>query len=311
MSKPLGIEVWRGGVNPWECDWMGHVNVRFYVAALEEALAAFAARLGMEDAFTAIAGATLAVRDHHIRFHRECKASDLIYMTAGVLEAGTSDAQFLFTLWHQKDHQVSATFLVRVTHVTAGDERPFPWPALARTKMQALIVQAPDFALPRGVTDQPMGAGASLERADELGLMHLTSGVVMPRDADVFGRMNSQVFIGRVSDGVAGLVGDFRNTVAEHAARMPERVGGAVLENRLSYFRMPRVGDRFVIRSGAYDLDLRTQALFHWMLDPRTGQAWGVAAARAIVFDLDARKIIPVSPAADAILRPKLVSLDL
>ena len=29
---PGGLEVWRGGVNTWECDEMGHLNVRFYVA---------------------------------------------------------------------------------------------------------------------------------------------------------------------------------------------------------------------------------------------------------------------------------------
>ena len=27
-----GVEVWRGGVNLWECDQMGHLNVRFYAA---------------------------------------------------------------------------------------------------------------------------------------------------------------------------------------------------------------------------------------------------------------------------------------
>jgi acyl-CoA thioester hydrolase len=308
MTQPLGIEVWRGGVNTWECDWMGHFNVRFYVAALEESLASLAAQLGMEEAFAVSAGATLLVRDHHIRFHREARAGDLIYMTAGALEMDETDARFLFVLWHQKDHQPCASFLVRVSHVTARDERPFPWPALAREKAGSLKVDPPVYAAARSVTEAPLGAGASLKRADELGLMRLTSGVIMPRDADAFGRMNSQVFIGRVSDGVAGLVGDFRRAVAEHAEPKPARVGGAVLENRLSYFRMPRVGDRFEIRSGTSALDGRTMALFHWLLDPRTGEAWGAASAVAIVLDLDARKIIPVSPAADAVLRPKLIA---
>jgi len=310
MTAPIGIEVWRGGVNTWECDWMGHFNVRFYVAALEESLASFAAKLGLENAFATTAGATVLVRDQHIRFQKESHAGDLIYMTAGVLEMGESDARFLFVLWRHKDQLPGASFMVRVSHVTAGDERPFPWPALARKKAAALMVEAPDYARARSVTEAPIGSGASLKRADELGLMRLTSGVIMPHDADVFGRMNSQVFIGRVSDGVAGLVGDFRRAVAEHAETKPARAGGAVLENRLSYFRMPRIGDRFEIRSGTSALDGRTMALFHWLLDPRTGEAWGAASAVAIVLDLDTRKIIPVSPAADAVLRPKLIAAE-
>ena len=33
------IEVLRSGVNTWECDQMGHMNVRFYVAKMMEGLA--------------------------------------------------------------------------------------------------------------------------------------------------------------------------------------------------------------------------------------------------------------------------------
>ena len=41
----LGIEVWRGCVNTWECDEMGHLNVRFYVARAMEGLVGLAAAL--------------------------------------------------------------------------------------------------------------------------------------------------------------------------------------------------------------------------------------------------------------------------
>ena len=36
----------------------------------------------------------------------------------------------------------------------------------------------------------------------------------------------------------------------------------------------------------------------HWMLDPRTGDAWATSEAVAIALDLDARKIIPIGPEA-------------
>ncbi|MEI9891118.1 MAG: hypothetical protein WDN45_11635 [Caulobacteraceae bacterium] len=32
-----GTEIWRGGVTPWQCDEMGHMNVRFYLAAATRA----------------------------------------------------------------------------------------------------------------------------------------------------------------------------------------------------------------------------------------------------------------------------------
>ena len=305
MIEGFGVEVWRGGVNTWQCDWMGHMNVRFYVAAAEEALAAFAAELGMPGAFAADAGATLMVRDHHIRFLREARASDLITMTAGVLEIGESDAKLQFVLWHERG-EPCASLVVTVAHVTARDERPFPWPSAARERAQRLTVKAQDYVGPRSVTGAPPSGQANLARADELGLHTVGSGVIMQADADAFGRMNSQVFIGRVSDGVSRVIGDFRKHTAAHAAVRPARVGGAVLENRLVYLRWPRIGDRFVIRSGVSEVNERTAALTHWLLDPHTGEAWGVASARAIVLDLDTRKVVPVTPAALEALKPGL-----
>ncbi len=69
----MGIEVWRGGVNPWQCDQMGHLNVRFYVAHAVEALAGLAAALGMTRAYSPHATSTLVVREHHIRFLKEAR----------------------------------------------------------------------------------------------------------------------------------------------------------------------------------------------------------------------------------------------
>ena len=54
--------VYRGYVSPWDCDEMGHMNVRFYVAKAMEAVAGLAAALGMPAAFTVNANATLIVR---------------------------------------------------------------------------------------------------------------------------------------------------------------------------------------------------------------------------------------------------------
>jgi len=305
MTAQFGPEVWRGGVNTWQCDWMGHLNVRFYVAIFEEGLAALAPELGMPGAFAADAGATLQVRDLHIRFLREARASDLLYLTAGVLSMDETGARLQMILWHERG-EPCASVVVTVAHVTARDERPFAWTAVTRNRAAVLTVEAPDYARPRSLTAEPIVTQASLARADSLDLLHLGAGVILPSDADVFGRMNPQVFIGRVSDGVARAIGDFRRHTSEHATIKPTRVGGAVLENRLAYLRWPRVGDRFVIRSGIASYDERSAVLVHWLLDPATGEPWGVATARAIVLDLDARKLVPVSPAALEALQPTL-----
>jgi acyl-CoA thioester hydrolase len=47
----------------------------------------------------------------------------------------------------------------------------------------------------------------------------------------------------------------------------------------------------------------RTRRIVHWLLDPLSGEPWGVAEAVAASFDLEARKLIELSPAALARLR--------
>ena len=70
----------------------------------------------------------------------------------------------------------------------------------------------------------------------------------------------------------------------------------------------PRAGDRFVVRSGMAGLNDRTQRLVHWMLDPHSGKAWGTSEAVAVTLDLDARKIVAVSPAARGALEKRVIA---
>lgn len=293
-----GIEIWRGGVNTWECDEMGHMNVRFYVTKAVEGLVGLAAALGLPHAFTAHAGSTLMVREQHIRFLREAQAGAALHMTGGVLEMGESEARLLMLLWHSDSGALAASFQTVVAHVTPAEGRPFPWSRRTVELSAGLAIDTPEQAMPRSLTLDPVRSLASLEQADELGLIRIAQGAVSPTDCDLYGRMRPELFIGRVSDGIPRLIRSFRETVVNGAAEQPRRVGGAVLEYRLIHLDWPRAGDRLEIRSGLKDADARTKRLVHWMIDPDSGKAWGTSEAVAITFDLDARKIVPISDEA-------------
>ncbi len=293
-----GAELWRGGVNTWECDEMGHMNVRFYVAKAVEGLATLAALIGMPDAFRAEATSTLLVREQHIRFLKEAHAGAALHMVGGVVEMAEHEARFVQLLIHSNSGDIAASFQTVVTHATARDGGPFPWSERTRRKAAALTMAVPDKAQSRSVPLEPVESIASLARADELGLMRIGLGAISPQECDVFGRMRTELFIGRVSDGIGGLVGPLRGIVSEHAPNKPARTGGAVLEYRLVQLAWPRAGERFELRSGLVGADGRTMRMIHWMLDPETGKAWGTSEAVAVTFDLDARKVVPIEDAA-------------
>jgi len=306
LTDEIGIEVWRGGVNTWECDEMGHLNVRFYVARAVEGLVGLASAMGLPGAFQPSASATLLVKDQHIRFLREARARAALHMTAGILEIGESDCRILQCLFHSATGEMAASFQTIVTHATAKDERAFPWSDHTRALSDQLMVTAPDRTGPRSLTFGAPRFGASLAEADRLGMVRLGAGSIGAMDCDVFGRMRPELFIGRVSDGVPALAAARGRDKSLDADR-PARVGGAVLEYRVTHLAWPRAGDRFALRSGLAGVDDRTQHLVHWMLDPETGRAWGTAEAVAVSLDLDARRIIPISESHQAHLRERII----
>ncbi len=293
-----GVEIWRGGVNTWECDEMGHMNVRFYVVKAVEGLTALAAMIGMPDAFRSEATSTLLVGEQHIRFLKEAHAGAALHMVGGVVEMGDSQARLLQLLIHSNSGEIAASFQTVVTHATTRDGAAFPWSDRTRQLAAALTMAVPEEAQARSVALDPVQTIASLAKADELGLLRIGLGAFSPQDCDVFGRMRPELFIGRVSDGIGGLVGPLRAIVAGQAPSKPARTGGAVLEYRLLQLAWPRAGERFELRSGLVGADSRTMRLVHWMLDPETGKVWGTSEAVAITFDLDARKVVPIEDAA-------------
>ena len=64
------VEVLRSAVNTWECDEMGHMNVRFYVTRSVEALFSFGQTFGLGPQALRDRQQTLAIKDQHIRFLR-------------------------------------------------------------------------------------------------------------------------------------------------------------------------------------------------------------------------------------------------
>ncbi len=297
-----GVEVWRGGVATWECDQMGHMNVRFYVTRVQEALVGLAAELGMPRAFSPHANATLQVREHHIRFLREARATAALRMIGGVVEMGETEARLLFTLVHVHTGEPAAAFQTVVRHITPGEGRAFPWSKAVRERAAALMTPVPAYAARRSLDEEPLGDGASIERARDLGLSLIAAGAVSPRDCDAFGRLNVDGVIGRMSGGAGRLVDLLRETVTRAADQ--SALGAAVLEFRLAYLDWPGAGDRLQVYSGLMGLDHRALRIAHWMLDPATGRPWAMAQAVTAPFDLTARKLVDIDPAARQAIAP-------
>jgi acyl-CoA thioester hydrolase len=68
----------------------------------------------------------------------------------------------------------------------------------------------------------------------------------------------------------------------------------------------PRAGDAVEVRSGFAECAPKTRRVFHWMVDPVSGKPWVSSEAVVISFDLDARKVVELTPEAMAAFQARV-----
>lgn len=306
------IPLWSGSANAWDCDEMGHMNVRVYSEKAIEGWGVFAHAIGMPHAFKDQTPSVLLPADQHIRFVAEALAGRPLQMTGCVETVGESDC-VLFQQIRHGDGRLCAAFRTRLVHSTSDSGKPFPWSTRTRALLESLVDTPPMDTLPRSFDPSRTGIpneAATIDLPNTLGVPVIGRGTIPRIHCDAHGRMMPQWFIGRISDSVPNLMHTWRAEVAKQAGGL--RMGAAVVEYQLKYRSWPRAGDLFQVRSGLVSANKKIQTLVHWVVDPVSGKACCTSEAAVLTFDLDTRKAITASPDAVAQLEklaPKGLSL--
>lgn len=291
----LEIEVWRGAVNAWQCDVMAHLNTRFYIAHSLEALGPFADALGIGDELSPGAAGRLVVRDQHVRFLREARAAAALHIIASVLQITDYEVIVLQRMYHSDDDSIAAVYQVRLVRTDAIGNR-LPWPESVRRRADQLTVELPAVLAPRSLDIKALNQPMTLEVADSLNLATGSRGMFGAADVGPWGDVLPQALFARLADGMAQVVAPVRQTFIAALAEPDRRVGGAALECRINYLGEAATGTRFATRSALSGVDARTLRFSHWMFDTVTGRPLMSVCGVNVFFDLDARRIIPMTP---------------
>lgn len=78
----------RSTVQQWECDHMGHMNVRHYMAKFDDAAWSFFSMIGITNSYFKEQNAGVAAVDHHVTYKKELMPGDsvVIHTELAVLE---------------------------------------------------------------------------------------------------------------------------------------------------------------------------------------------------------------------------------
>ncbi len=303
------LEVLRSSVNTWECDQMGHLNVRHYFARATQGLALFALELGLPPALLRAERRLLRPVDQHVRFHHELRPGAPFTVSAGVLEARGDVLRIYEELRAVASDRVSATIVSDVGLFALGpagqadlDESRSVFSADALQRANEHRVTLPEYAEARGVTVRPPRLAPLRSDALAQRMTGAFLGPVLPEDCDAHGRMLESNFMARISDGI----GHFFRSVRE--GLRPDGVGGAALEYRFVYRELPRAGDLIEVRSCLTGLGRKTLQLGHAVFDVETGRCLCTSEAIAVSFDLAARKSVEIPDAARAAMSQHIVA---
>jgi acyl-CoA thioester hydrolase len=311
VPATLPLPLWRGLCNAWECDTMGHMNVRFYMERAHQGWAPLAAAMKLPGAFHHEATSTLVPREAHIRFHREIRPGEGLDMRGGVLSVEDETLVFYQELVKTQENAVAATYRVVLEHVEAKTGRPFAWPRKARDALSALMIdKIPEHAAPRSVDLNAPRETGSLDLALKLNVPQIGLSVIQADEVDSFGRMRPEFILGRQSDGTAHLVAAWRReAVAALTAEdgVEREAGGAALECRLSFRRWPKAGDLVQVHGGIVNVAAKTMRFVFWIVDPVSGECWWESETAVAHFDVKARRAFEAPPEMRAILEGRVI----
>ncbi|WP_394693983.1 thioesterase family protein [Hyphobacterium sp.] len=289
------IELWRGCANAWECDELGHLNVRFYLAKAWEAVGDLSERIGMVGAFGPGSVATLLPRDITIRYLGEVHPGTPLVIEGVIFGVREKSVDVCLIVRNAASNAVAAIFTMRLGHCVAGSRKRFEWPHRIRAELEALQAKRPEQATPRSLYTGPPQKGIRLSNADALGLSEIGRGRINPEDCGPFRQMMPEHLQGKISNSAANFSEAFPEQTAAHASGSV-KIGGALLEGRICIRRWPKIGDGYVIRSGVQSADRNIRSIIHWVFDSQGRLLWSMQGIAGIL-DLSERKLVKADDA--------------
>ena len=296
------IDVMRSSVNTWECDQMGHMNVRHYSARAADGLCGLVARLGGGPRKLEEKGLAVRATAQHLRFHREMHPGASFVVRASLIDATPNRLRTYQEMRLAVDEVLVATIVSDAVLVESSTFERAVWPKELLTRAGELVAPLPEHGAPRGVSsDAPRSPAPSYEEG--LALVGGYLGPVTRDDCDAKGFMLESAYLARVSDGMPHF---FRSLRTGHAPA-PAGIGGAALEYRFAYHERPRLGDLIEMRIGLKSVGKKTIQFCHWIFDVETKRCVSTSEAVAVSLDLTARKSIDFTPEACAVMEARVI----
>ena len=300
---------WAGECSAWECDELGHMNMRHYVHKTDEARRGLIIRLGLNRAFHPGVVSTIRCRDFHIKYQGEARPGDPLRIDSAILELSESTAQLCHIMTH-RDGKIAATMVETIEHVYLPEDKIFPWPERVRNAAMDFTVSLPPPAKARNINAEMAHCGMSLSELETAGVAIIGAGTFGASEIDITNNVTMGSFFGRTTSTVAW----FEDGWPEFADPSYHEGGmsAALLEMRAVIHNYPKNGDAYVYLPAIVGANKYTREFVHNVVDPVSGKSWCSMQASGCKFDLNTRKLVKTTDEEIAnmkqVMRPKITA---
>lgn len=287
------LDSYYGEAVQWECDDLGHLNMRHYMTKVHQARQFFFIALGLTGSFKASADSTVRTRKFTIRYLKESRPGARLKIQTGLLSIGETSAELVHIMTHF-DGTVSAAIVETVDHIYLRTGRVFNWPTRAIETAQKYITPRPAVSLPRGLpTEDYVPLAPTQKMLKDGGATFIGAGVFQPAELDIFSAVTPQSLMGRITESV----GNFQALWPEIHESLYNggTLSGALLELFCYIHDIPTAGDAVELYSAVQDANPYTRQAVHHLVDPVTGQSWASTVASGCLFNLATRKLVKTS----------------
>ncbi len=130
------VETGRGIMHQWQCDHMGHINIRAYLELFDAAAWQLYAMVGLTPSLLRSGAVHMAAVQQNVSYQKELLAGDTVAVRTAVLEIREKVLRFRHELLNTETNEVCSTceFTVVCLDPEARRSRPFPPEVVARAR---------------------------------------------------------------------------------------------------------------------------------------------------------------------------------
>jgi acyl-CoA thioester hydrolase len=124
-TRPI---TYRGTVQAWHCDHIGHMNVMWYVGKFDEATWNFFALIGVTGEYMRQQHRGTAAVQQNITYSRELMAGDTVTVRSAILEMRERVVRFEHVMYVADTAEVAARCEITGVHIDRTTRKATPFP---------------------------------------------------------------------------------------------------------------------------------------------------------------------------------------